>query len=146
MPRSTITSSAQDLVTDDGSLLISVVKGEQLRFKITLGWLTDLTGYTILCKAVEGLNDGEGTKPALIQPSGVITSLPIIDSVITDNWFEVVIPQTLANTWTVQPTPDKPSYAFFDLEVADAGSGNAQIVRKPVQGLVEVLFSPTEAA
>jgi hypothetical protein len=146
MARSKITSSGKDLITDDGAILLSVVKGEQIHFNITLGWLSDLTGYTILCKVVEGANDGEGSKPTGVQPSGVVTSLTIIDTVVTDNEFKIVIPQTLGSTWTEAPKPDKAVYGFIDLEIADTGIGAAQQVWKPLSGLIEISYSPTEAS
>lgn len=44
MPRTAIRAKSTDIITDDGSVLVSVVKGEQIHLTFTLGWLTDLTG------------------------------------------------------------------------------------------------------
>lgn len=144
MTRESISSGTLDLVSAR-SVIISVADGEQLRFKVTLNWLTDLTGYTKVCKIVEGLNEGLGKKPKAVRPSGIVTTIPILDSDITDNTFDLVIPQSLIATWTVKPSPDMPVYGFIDLEVADTETGDQKQIWKPIQGLVEVSYSPTEA-
>jgi len=145
MPRSNIRSTSKDLITDDGSVLISVVQGEQVRIAVTLGWITNLTSHTLTAKVVEGDNSGSGSIPEEARSGGVVTTLPIIDSDATDNEFEVVIPEDLTDTWTQGPTPGKPAYGFFGLQVADPGTGNDQQIWKPMRGLVEVRYSPTEA-
>jgi hypothetical protein len=145
MARSSITSTSKDIITDDGSVLVSVIKGEQVRLNITLGWITNLAGYTILCKVVEGNNDGEGTKPTLAATSSPqITTLATIDTTTTDNIFDIVVPHDLCDNWDFQPLPGKPVYGFIGLQVSDTGSGSAQQIFKPFRGLVEVLYSPTE--
>lgn len=143
--RTKITTQEQDLVTDDGTSLISVAKGEQLHLKFTLNWMTNLIGVTITAKVVEGNNDGQGTKPTTEEATPVITTLPIIDNDTNDNVFVVVIPDDLVDTWATQPAPGKPVYGFFGIEVADANAGDAQQIWHPVRGMVEVLYSPTEA-
>ena len=148
MPRSNITSTSKDLITDDGAILASVVKGEQTRLNITVGWLTNLSGYTITAKVVEGNNtQGTGATPTDVDSSNpVITTLTILDSTPTDNQFEIVIPHTLIDTWGTYPIPDKPVYGFIGLEIKDTGVGTAQQIWKPMRGLVEVRYSPTEAS
>jgi len=146
MARSTISTTRKDLITDDGSILISLIDGEQMRMGVTLGWLTDLTGYTLTAKVVEAANvQGSATRPADIQPSGNVQTLTIIDATVTDNFFELVFPSTLIDTWAVTPEPDQPVYGYVGLEVADTGVGTAQQVWKPLRGLVEVRYSPSEA-
>jgi len=146
MPRSKITSSSKDLITDDGAILASVIHGEQTRLDMVVGWLTNLSGYTITAKVVEGNNvQGSGVKPTDPQAGGAVITLPIIDATPTDNQFDIVIPQTLITTWNTTPEPDKPIYGFIGLEIQDTASGNAQQIWKPMRGLVEVLYSPTEA-
>jgi len=146
MPRSKITSSSKDLITDDGAILASVIHGEQTRLDMVVGWLTNLSGYTITAKVVEGNNvQGSGAKPDAPQAGGAIITLPIIDATPTDNQFDIVIPQTLIATWSTTPEPDKPIYGFIGLEIQDTASGNNQQIWKPMRGLVEVLYSPTEA-
>ena len=146
MPRSKITSTSKDLITDDGSVLVSVIHGEQTRLDIVVGFLTNLTGYTITAKVVEGNNiQGIGNKPTDPQPAGAVITLPIIDATPSDNQFEIVIPQTVIDTWATTPEPDQPIYGFIGLEIADSSTGNNQQIWKPLRGLLEVRYSPTEA-
>jgi hypothetical protein len=145
MARSKITSGSKDLITDDGSVLVSVVEGEQTRLSLTLGWLTNLAGYTIIAKVIEGENvQGTGVLPAAAASTPSITNLDILDTVSTDNSFEIVIPEDLISSWGTTPIPDKPVYGFIGLEIRDPGVGNEQMVWKPLRGLVEVRYSPTE--
>jgi len=144
MSRSKITSSSKDLIVDDGSVLVSVIKGEQIQLNLTLSWLTNISDYTIFSKVIEADNDGLGTIPTSIRNNGVVTELPILDKEDSDNSFTLVIPQTLGFTWTIQPSPDKPVYGFIDLEVQDTGIGDRQQIWKPFRGLVEIRYSPTE--
>jgi hypothetical protein len=145
MPRSKITSKSQDLITDDGSIIASIVHGEQTRINITASWLTNLAGYTITAKVVEGDNvQDSGLIPGTARDTPVVTTLPILDTTPTDNIFDIVIPQDLVDTWNTFPAPDKPIYGFIDLEIADTGVGNNQQIWKPMRGLIEVRYSPTE--
>jgi len=146
MPRSKITSKSQDLITDDGSIIASIVHGEQTRINITASWITNLSGFTITAKVVEGDNvQDSGTIPTNAIDTPTVTTLPIIDSDPTDNVFDIVIPQDLIANWDTYPIPDKPIYGFIDLEISDLGSGSAQQIWKPLRGVVEVRYSPTEA-
>jgi hypothetical protein len=144
MARSRITSASKDLISDDGAVLASIVDGEQIKLEVTLNWLTNLSGYELKAVVIEAQNLGDGKIPIQPMPSGIITQLPLIDAIVTDNTFNIVFPQELISAWTVQPTPDRPVYGYFELEVKDTGSGNQQQIWKPLRGLVEVLYSPTE--
>ena len=144
MARSKITSASQDLISDNGSILASIVDGEQIHLEVTLNWLTNLSNYTLKVTVIEALNAGDGKIPTAVRPGGTISQLPIIDTLTTDNIFKIVFPEELISAWTVQPTPDKPVYSFVELEVRDPGTGNDKQIWKPVRGLVEVLYSPTE--
>lgn len=145
MGRSRITSPSKDAIADDGTALISLVDGEQIQIEITVGWMTNLSSANIIAKVVEGDNDGNGTVPKATKPAGSVTSLSIIDSDPTDNIFKIVIPETLIDAWADAPGPDKPVYGFIGLEIDDGGVGDAKQVWKPLRGLVEVLYSPSEA-
>lgn len=146
MARSKITSKTNDIITDDGSVLISLIDGEQQRMGVTLGWLTDLTGYTLTAKIVEAANaQGSGNLPTDVQTAGDVQTLTIIDTTVTDNTFEIVFPSTLIDAWATTPEPDQPIYGYIGLEVADTGVGTAQQIWKPIRGLVEVRYSPSEA-
>jgi len=149
MARSKINSKSKDLIKDNGSVLVSVVEGEQIHMGVTLGWLTNLSGYTIIAKIVEAdsssLNHTDPTSlPTAKQSGGQVTTLPIIDADATDNTFNIVIPEDLVSLYVTQPSPEKPAYGWIGVEVADTGIGNAQQIWKPMRGLVEILYSPSE--
>ena len=129
MPRTAIRAKSTDVITDDGSVLVSAAKGEQIHLTFTLAWLTDLTEVPFQ----------EDADPP------TVTTLPIIDADVSDNTFKVVITDDLCDTWAVQPTPDDPVYGFFALSVADTGVGNAQQIFVPVRGLIEVRYNPVES-
>jgi len=152
MARSRINSKSRDLVQDRGAVLVSVVRGEQIHMDMTLNWLTNLTGYTLTAKIVEAdsasldhtATDGSQL-PTAVKTGGQVVTLPIIDTTVSDNAFVVVIPETLVDNFTTKPLPEKPSYGWIGLEVKDNASGNAQKIWKPFRGLVEILYSPSEA-
>lgn len=149
MPRTPIRAKTTDVITDDGSVIVSVCKGEQIHLTFTLQWLSDLTGYTITAKVAEGANEAGDLEvpPTEEDPNTpTVTTLTIIDDTVSDNTFKVVIPDDLCDTWAVQPTPDDPVYGFFALQVADTGSGDAQQIFVPVRGLVEVRYNPVESS
>jgi hypothetical protein len=143
--RTRITAPTRDVLTDDGTALISLVKGEQIQIEFTAAWMTSLLGATITAKVIEGDNSVLGTKPLIEATTPVITTLEVVDAITTDNVFKLVFPETLISTWSTAPLPNKPVYGFFGIEIADVGVGSAQQIWKPVRGLVEVLYSPTEA-
>jgi len=145
MGRSRLSSPSKDTLTDDGTALISIVNGEQIQIQITVGWMTNLSSATITAKVVEGDNDGLGTVPTGTKLTPNVYDLVIIDVDNTDNTFKIVIPEDLAALWTIQPTPNKPSYGFVGLEIDDGGVGSEKQIWKPLRGLVEVMYSPTEA-
>jgi len=142
--RSRITSQSQDVLTDDGNALFSLVNGEQIHVEFTASWMTNLTGATITAKVIEGDNSELGTKPTVQAATPVVTTLTVIDSDVSDNSFKIVFPENLISTWGESPLPNKPVYGFFGLEIADDGVGVNQQIWKPVRGLVEILYSPTE--
>lgn len=148
MPRTAIRAKSTDVITDDGSVLVSVVQGEQIHLTFTLGWLTDLTGYTITAKVAEGANEAGDLEDAPLQEDATltVTTLTILDDDVSDNVFKVVIPDDLVDAWDVPPTPDDPVYGFFALSVADTGTGDNQQIFVPVRGLIEVRYNPVESS
>jgi len=149
MARTKINSKSKDLISDNGSVLVSMVEGEQIHMGITLNWLTNLSDYTLTAKIVEAdsssLDYTKEELPTLEQSGGEVTTLTILDSDPTDNQFNIVLPEGLIDNWVTQPTPEKPTYGWIGLEVRDSGTGSSQQVWKPMRGLVEVLYSPSEA-
>jgi len=72
MARSNITSISQNLRSDDGAVLFSLVKGEQIEFPINLSFVNiDIGDYTIACSILEGDNGDLGKAPVTIQPGGI---------------------------------------------------------------------------
>jgi hypothetical protein len=66
-------------------------------------------------------------------------------------WIETALniiylqfPATLASTWGVQPLVDSPVYGFFELRVTEPQDQIFTRTFKPVRGMVEILFSPTD--
>jgi len=146
MARSRITSPSKDLVTDDGAVMLSFVEGEQLRFKMTFNWVTNLTDHTVTVKVLEADMDGplNAGKPTTVKVGGISTTLPLIDTVIDDNTVEFVIPSSLIASWSKQPEPNLPVYGWIGVKLEDPGTGNEKQIWKFMRGLVEVLYSPTQ--
>lgn len=147
MTRSPIRDKKKDVITDDGSVIISVAEGEQRQFTVVCGWLTDLTGYTITAKVVEALNFvGDGTEPPIDEAvTPQVVTLPIIDADVGDNTFMFVLPTDLTDGWDTDPKPDDPTYGYIAVQVADTGIGDNQQIFVPIRGLVEVRYNPVRA-
>mgnify|MGYP001007682654 CR=1 FL=1 len=96
MARTRINSRSKDLIKDNGSVLVSVVHGEQIKLEMVLSWLTNLSGYQITAKAAEAdmtgvssSNNELPTQRTALEPA----ELPILDSDPADNKFDIVIPE-----------------------------------------------------
>jgi hypothetical protein len=63
--------------------------------------------------------------------------------VTTLNKVYVRFPNSLGAAWTAQPTASKAAYGFFELSVTEQ-SASFPRTWKPVRGLVEIQFSPTD--
>ena len=77
----------------------------------------------------------------------VSTITPDLDPLWTEttlNKLYIQFPSTLGATWTVQPTVGFPSYGFFELRITEPSNPVYQKTWKPVRGMVEILFSPTD--
>ena len=193
MARSRITDTdRKDLITDAGSVLFSLVKGEQLEFPVTLNFVADATNnYVYEAVLVEATNVANQTaKPKSILAAGVQTTITVRvptnrgawqavqaynrEEIVSYNskyykllngagrilattpdldseWAETLLnkiylqfPNTLANTYTVQPSVDSPSYGFFELRVTEPTDSIYTRTWKPIRGMVEFLFSPTD--
>lgn len=83
-----------------------------------------------------------------------LAGLPLIDPTTPDLsplWVETTLnklyiqfPSSLGGTWEVQPTVGFPSYGFFELRITEPTNPVYQKTWKPVRGMVEILFSPTD--
>ncbi|MDH5182254.1 MAG: hypothetical protein OEX12_00055 [Gammaproteobacteria bacterium] len=68
MARSKITNISNDLTSDGGGVLISLIQGEQDEFPITLNFVDVVSNtYTFEAVLIEGENDGSGQRPATIR-------------------------------------------------------------------------------
>jgi hypothetical protein len=88
MARSRLINPAQDLIADEGAVLWSFVRGEQLEFPVTLNFVENVTaGYTYECVVVEALNTvGQTNAPTEVRPSGVTEQLNIRVPVYRGTW------------------------------------------------------------
>lgn len=191
MARSAINAISSDPIDDSGSVLWSIIKGEQLEYPATLSFLSNVAGHTFEAVVVEGDNiSGQTSAPSVHKPGGVQTVLTVrvptsrgnwdgaqsynthevvayggkyyylsygIARIVnatpdTDSsWIETVMnvvflqfPATLASDWAVQPVVGGPTYGFFELRVTEPASVPFRRTWKPVRGMVEILFSPTD--
>jgi hypothetical protein len=192
MARSKLTATTTDIITDGGSVLWSIVRGEQLEFPVTLTFIDDVTkpGYIWEAIVVEGLNvAGQRSPPTAVHPAAVATQLvvriPVVigkytattaytrENVVTWEgkayrlfagvasypgvpgvdplWIETTLniiylqfPASLAAGWELQPTVADSIYGFFELRVTEPVQNIFSRTWKPVRGMVEILFSPTE--
>lgn len=72
---------------------------------------------------------------------------PNLDSVwevTTLSKIYVQFPKTLGSNWAVSPIVGKPVYGFFELRVTEPNDSIFIRTWKPVRGMVEILFSPTD--
>ena len=123
------------------------VGGEQLRLFVRLPiYLGNWQAVAAYNKEDVVLYSGKYYK--LIQGSGRVNStLPNIDPLWTETTLNTIylqFPSTLAATWTVQPTADSAMYGFFELRVTEPTDPVFTRTFKPVRGMVEILFSPTD--
>lgn len=194
MARSQLADVSTDLQSDTGSVLWSLIQGEQLEFAVTLNFLTNAgVGYTYEAVVIEGNNIvGDGSIPDTARVGGVETTLTVRVPTDRGTWngataydredvvfysglyyklfsgtarvsatipssdvlWEVYVPnkvyiqfsKTLSLTppYTVQPTNVSAVHGFFELAVTEPAGGVFQRTWKPMRGLLEILFSPTE--
>ncbi len=193
MARSRITDTdRKDLISDAGSVLFSLVQGEQLEFPVTLNFVEDATdNYAYEAVLVEAENVARQiSKPKTALTGGVQDTIVVRVPTNRGNWQDVQaynreeivkynnlhykllegasrinattpdldpacevtllnkiylqFPKTLSLSYTVQPTVDSPSYGFFELRVTEPLDSIYSRTWKPIRGMVEFLFSPTQ--
>lgn len=77
----------------------------------------------------------------------VSATLPDVDPYWIEtalNKVYVQFPSTLGSTWVVQPTSVSATYGFFEIRVTETSNSIFARTWKPIRGMVEVLFSPTD--
>lgn len=85
-------------------------------------------------KLKEGSGRVSATEP-VDDPLWEVTSLRIV---------HIQFPSTLGSTYEVAPTAGSPIYAFFELRVTEPNNSVFRRTWKPVRGMIELLFSPTD--
>jgi hypothetical protein len=92
MARSRITDTRQDLITDGGAVLWSIVQGEQLEFPVVLNFIEDASvkpsnNYIYEAVVIEAANVlGQVTRPTQIQLGGVQTRLFVRLPIFLGTW------------------------------------------------------------
>jgi hypothetical protein len=92
MARSRITDTRQDLITDNGSVLWSIVQGEQLEFPVVLNFIEDTSvkpfnNYIYEAVVIEAANVlGQTTRPTQVELGGVQTRLFVRLPIFLGTW------------------------------------------------------------
>lgn len=132
--------------TDDGIVLMSMTEAEKQKLLVTLNdtQFNDISDMSITAKLREGNNTGLGTVPTAIDDSAAVFDLTVLDqadSVAGTNTFQLYFNgPSITDTFTLEPTVGKPSYAFLSVTIdegADSHSQSWEILR----GQVEILKS-----
>jgi hypothetical protein len=77
----------------------------------------------------------------------VNATTPDIDPLWTEtllNKVHIQFPSTLGSAWGVQASVGYPVYGFFELRITEPNNPVFRKTWKPVRGMVEILFSPTD--
>jgi hypothetical protein len=96
MARSRINDTRQDLITDGGAVLWSIIQGEQLEFPVVLNFIEDASvkasnNYNYEAVVIEAANIADQTtRPILVQPNGAQTRLFVRLPVFMGQWQSVV--------------------------------------------------------
>jgi hypothetical protein len=96
MARSRINDTRQDLITDGGAVLWSIIQGEQLEFPVVLNFVEDASvkpsnNYIYEAVVIEAANvQDQVTRPVLVQPNGVQTRLFVRLPVYLGQWQAAV--------------------------------------------------------
>lgn len=107
-----------------------------------MGFLVDITGYVFEAVVVEALNvSGVADVPLAVRPGGNQVTLGIRTEV--PNKLYIQFPGTLATTWAVKAQPNCPVHGYFELRVTEPVGGAFRKTWKPLRGVVQILFSPT---
>ncbi len=91
---------------------------------------------TLYYKLISGVNYLSATSPDQDPAHWVETALNIL---------YVQFPSSLGATYAVQPLPSSQVYGFFELRVTEPNNAVYRRTWKPVRGMVEIHFSPTDA-
>jgi len=84
------------------------------------------------------LLSGSGRVSAVTPDSDPLWEVTVLNKIYLQ------IPKTLGATWSVSATVGFPVYGFFELRVTEPTNSILTKTWKPIRGMVEILFSPTE--
>jgi hypothetical protein len=76
--------------------------------------------------------------------STTIPSSDILWSETTLNTVHIQFLSTLGNNWEIEPTVEQAVYGFVELRVTEPSGTPFRRTWKPIRGMVELLFSPTD--
>lgn len=83
--------------------------------------------------------------------AGIARTVQDITPAADPSWEETTLnrvylqfPASLGSNWAVQPEVGFPMYGFFELRVTEPSDAIFRRTWKPVRGMVEILFSPTD--
>lgn len=77
-------------------------------------------------------------------PSAVLpTADPLWQETVLNRVY-IQFPSTLSATWAQAPTTVSSVYGFFELRVTEPSSVSFRRTWKPVRGMIEIQFSPTD--
>jgi len=103
--------------------------------------------------AVQAYNTAEvvshsGIVYQLVAGAAVVNAVtPDLDpnwTVTTLNKIHLQFPTTLADTYAISASVNSPIYGFFELRVTEPNTSVYRRTWKPIRGMIEILFSPTD--
>ena len=144
MARSRIKNPTIQVNTDDGTQLISMIRGEQQVIPVTYKSFTDITTWEVEAVALHAIpTDTTNPIPTLEpDPDATMITLPATITAGT-NMFTLTIPETLGAELTDQPTVDEKRYYLFGVKLQDGTDTTKTQVYKNVRGVIEILFTVT---
>jgi hypothetical protein len=92
MARSRINDTRQDLITDGGAVLWSIIQGEQLEFPVVLNFIEDASvkpsnNYVYEAVVIEAANvNNQVERPVTVQPNGEQTRLFVRLPIYVGQW------------------------------------------------------------
>ena len=91
MARSQIERIEEQLQSDSGAVLFSIVQGEQFEYPVTLSFIQNASlGYDFECAVIEGLNvDNQEAPPITARPGGVSNQLTVFVPPWKSGWSAV---------------------------------------------------------
>lgn len=88
MARSSIANPVDQLQSDSGAVLFSIVQGEQFEYPVTLDFIANASlGYTYECAIIEANNvSGQTEAPTIARPGGMTDELTVFTLLWRGQW------------------------------------------------------------